>query len=297
MALPLYLSDDFAVVLALKQSDFSDRDIPEGNEFERWTIFNQYVLRNNQETQEQQDVIWSRFCAVYLPAMVDRLISHLPVPLDADEQYAYSEDTKHASDFAVFNPWHEMLVQVQHVPYIGKYLRSKDPLAAQGKLLPQVLAQRVAAVGARWDAKLRSPSITQEERDLYMGAATSAVQLLSTICIHFINEPDRTRVVARETQVKLGKILMVWSRRYRHQFLGDVSQRMLEFMSGVIDPIFVRMRRIYQNCDVCGLDSCQVRTRLMACSRCRTIRYCTPEHQRADWSDDGHKLFCFGTEY
>ena len=45
----------------------------------------------------------------------------------------------------------------------------------------------------------------------------------------------------------------------------------------------------------CGLDSCNMTTgeggqRLLQCSRCRSVFYCTPEHQQADWKK--HKKVC-----
>ncbi|KAJ7280249.1 hypothetical protein C8J57DRAFT_950589, partial [Mycena rebaudengoi] len=92
------------------------------------------------ESQMQQDIVWSRFCALYLPATVGRLLTDLPKEL--------------ASDLSVNNPWHEMLVAVQHTPYFSKYLRTSSPIAASRKKLPRVLVERLTAVASRWDTKM-----------------------------------------------------------------------------------------------------------------------------------------------
>ncbi|KAJ7650615.1 hypothetical protein FB45DRAFT_21077 [Roridomyces roridus] len=273
MALPLLpLSDDFAVALGLKKSDPPGGDIPEGQEFTRWRIVRMFMFQNEETPGEHQDMVWARFCAEYLPATVDRLLNHLPVPWDADESIYHERDMKSADDFAACNPWLEMLVQIQNTLYLGKYLRSNKPIAAEGKRLAQVLAERVAAVGTRWDAKIRTAS-TNQEREFYKDTAAKAVQLLATVCTHFINERDRTRVISKETQVKLAMIPGVWGKRYEDQFLGDVSERMIWFMAGFGDEMFNQMRRMYKNWEVCGLESCQVRKGLKACGKCQTARY------------------------
>ncbi|KAJ7510297.1 hypothetical protein B0H11DRAFT_2269704 [Mycena galericulata] len=293
-------SDDFAVVLGLKTSIYPERNIPEGQELERHARLMFYLRRNGQESQEQRDVIWSRFCALYLPATIDRLLN-LPVPTDATS----APQLEMKADFFANNPWHEMLVQVQHIPYFAKYFRSSNPIAAPGKRLPQVLAERLAQVSERWERKLtalaRSPS-DKEEGEYYMAAAGSAIQLLGTLCTQFINEKDRTAVISRAIQQKLLPVLTLWGRRYSGQFLGDVSLRMVAYMSDAapLDRDFNRIRRMNKNWEVCGLPSCSVRKELKVCANCQIVRYCSPEHQRQDWSKSTgsyHKYSCYKTQY
>ncbi|KAJ6589004.1 hypothetical protein B0H19DRAFT_227597 [Mycena capillaripes] len=127
----LWTDDDFAVLLGLKRSIYPDRNLSEGQELERYDRLKLYIRRNQQGTEEQQDVVWSPFCALYLPATVNRLLD-LPTPTDAttpDEQQL-------VLDFPTSNPWHEILVCIQHIPYLAKYLRSTTPIAAPGKRLP-----------------------------------------------------------------------------------------------------------------------------------------------------------------
>ena len=54
------------------------------------------------EHEEQQDIIWGRFCALYLPATVDRY-TNLPPNIGSDPFTA---------SFKIHNPCSEMLVQV-----------------------------------------------------------------------------------------------------------------------------------------------------------------------------------------
>ncbi|KAJ7471900.1 hypothetical protein FB451DRAFT_1251353 [Mycena latifolia] len=288
-------SEDFAVVLGLKKSAYPNLNIPEGQELERHGRLMQYLRSNDKETEKQQDVIWSRFCPLYLPATIERLLN-LPVPTDATGP----GEQELVADFPANNPWHEMLVRVQHIPYFAKYLRSSSPIAAAGKGLPQILADRLAAVSQRWDKNMIETK-NEDKRQYYLAAAGSAIQLLSTLCTHFINEPDRNTVISRETQRKLLPILKVWSRRYDRQFLGDVSLRMVAYMSQVarLDQDFNKVRKSYKNWEVCGLPSCSVRKELKVCATCQTVRYCSVDHQRKDWrtGDSPHKLSCHRTDY
>jgi hypothetical protein len=148
---------------------------------------------NDEETQQQQDVVWSRFCALYLPATVDRLLN-LPIPTDATT----AEELEMVVDFPANNPWHEMLVRVQHIPYVSKYLRSSSPVAAAGKRLPQVLADRLVDVSHRWDGYMTASNNTAQgkaKHEYYVATAGSAVQLLSTLCTNLINE-DRNTIIS-----------------------------------------------------------------------------------------------------
>jgi hypothetical protein len=109
----------------------------------------------------------------------------------------------------------------------------------------------------------------EEKRQYYIAATGSAVQLLSTLCTHFINETDRSAVIPSETQQKLLPFLRVWSRRYDGQFLGDVSLRMIAYLSKRtrLDEEFNRVRKSYKNWDVCGLPSCDLRKHLKVCGK------------------------------
>lgn len=289
-------SDDFAVLLGLKNSTIG-RDVPVGQEQERHRRFMEYLRMNRFQTEEQQDVVWSRFCALYLPATVDRLLQ-LPIPTDTSNSLNREEML---ADFAINNPWHEMLVQVQHIPYFAKYLRSSNPIAAAGKRLTQILADRLADVCQRWEKYMTENPRDEEKREYYKAAAGSAIQLLSTLGTNFINEPDRNAIISRATRGRLLPFLRMWNRRYEGQFLGDVSLRVTIYMSEVrqLDQDFNKVRKSHKNWDVCGLASCSIRKDLKVCATCKTVRYCSVEHQREDWRTGNcpHKLLCHRTDY
>ncbi|KAJ6510517.1 hypothetical protein C8R45DRAFT_1207424 [Mycena sanguinolenta] len=186
--------------------------------------------------------------AVVLIATIERFLN-LPVLTDGPTNVDRQEMLL---DFSVHNPWGEMLVAVQHIP---------------GKQLPQVLADRLFGVSARWNTKMTASGRTtydEEERLYYVAAAGNAVQLLSTLCTHFIN---KSAVISDDTQKKLSPILEVWAHRYNGQFLGDVSHRMLNYMSKVADSEFNKVRKLSKNWEVCALPSCNIRKNLKVCGR------------------------------
>ncbi|KAJ7280225.1 hypothetical protein C8J57DRAFT_1220726 [Mycena rebaudengoi] len=166
----LLLSDDFAVLLIrqvaqnvhrrLKRSKYPDRELPEGKEHERHRLLVVYLRRNREETQMQQDIVWSRFCALYLPATVDRLLD-LPVAVD----FPISGDAKSiewqelASDFSVNNPWHEMLVAVQHTPYFSNCKQMGTRRLTGSKTQDEKEFDRAAALDPQFNASVRSVHI------------------------------------------------------------------------------------------------------------------------------------------
>ncbi|KAJ7675435.1 hypothetical protein B0H17DRAFT_1207624 [Mycena rosella] len=147
-------SQDFAVLLGLpivnpqpEETPEANLNFPVGQEFKRKERFMHYLRWSGSgQTQDQQDIIWSKFCALYLPATIDRLLD-LPVPTDAMGEIEQAM----VADFSSNNPWHEMLVRIQHIPYFAKYLRSSSLIAAAGKRLPQILADRLTNVSAKWE--------------------------------------------------------------------------------------------------------------------------------------------------
>ncbi|KAJ7629476.1 hypothetical protein DFH06DRAFT_1338356 [Mycena polygramma] len=299
----LLKAEAFAVLLGLESAATSARyphlNLPQGQELDRFQRVKFHIQRiRSQATEAAEDELWSEFCALYLPTTVDQLLD-LPTPIDAQTE----EDRDMVPDFIANNPWHEILVCVQHIPYLAQYLRCTKPVAVGGKRLPQVLADRLADISARWETRMTTPANTphaRAKRQFYMDAAGAAVQLLSTLCTHCINNSDRNAVISLATQQRLLPILTIWSHRYNGQFLGDVSLRMVAFMSKTLDRDFKTIRKLIKNWDVCGLPSCNVRKNLKTCARCHTVRYCSPDHQKADWATANgirHQKICFEIAY
>jgi hypothetical protein len=213
------------------------------------------------ESEEQQEIVWSRFCALYLPATVDRFITPPTISSKKPEEIA---------KFKIFNPCSEMLVHIQHNAYFAKYLRSKKALAASGKQLPRVVAERVAELGFAWEPELRNPSLRELEEH-YISILGSAVQLLSTLCTSFVKEEDLESVVPKALRDKLKPLLKTWAQRYRNQFFGDVTLRVLAAWSPGVDPVFndeaKKVRKRTLGWDQCGLPGCAVKTGLKACGK------------------------------
>lgn len=226
-----------------------------------------YVLpqlrRNAMETDEQQEVVWSRFCALYLPATVDRFIDPPEIP---------SKNPADITQFKIFSPCSEMLVQTQHNAYFSKYLRSKSPLAANGKRLPRIVAERIAEIGFAWEPELRRPT-SRDLDERYKSILGSAVQLLSTLCTAFVKVPDQESVVPAELREKLMPLLKEWARRYRGTFMGDVTLRVSAAWSpelhrdGWFKDEVKKVRKQALGWDICGLPGCEVTTGLKACSK------------------------------
>jgi len=288
-------SDDFAVLLGLKRSTIDDgrSDLPEEERLFRLGTL--YLPRNAMETEEQQNIVWSRFCALYLPATVDRFINPPTITSKKPEDIA---------KFKIFSPCSEMIVHVQHNAYFAKYLRSKTLLAANGKQLPRVVAERVAELGFAWEPELRSSSSTELEQH-YLSILASAVQLLSTLCTSFVKEDDQESVVPKALRDRLKPLMKTWSQRYKNQILGDVSLRVLAAWSSELDGGWFngeakKVRKRTLGWDECGLPQCEVKTGLKACGKCQTVRYCTPEHQRIHWKypfGTQHSQLCHKTKY
>lgn len=217
--------------------------------------------RNAMETEEQQEIIWSRFCALYLPATVDRFINPPTIT---------SHNPEDIAKFKIFSPCSEVLVHIQDNAYFSKYLRSKKPLAVNGKQLPLVVAERIAELGFAWEPELRSPSLRELEEH-YISILSSAVQLLSTLCTSFVKEGDQESVVPNALRERLKPLLMTWARRYRNQFFGDVTMRVLAAWNPKIDPTFrddaKKFRKLILGWDQCGLPGCMLKTGLKACSK------------------------------
>lgn len=211
------------------------------------------------ESEEQQDIVWSRFCALYLPATVERYINPPSITTSNPDDIAA---------FKLFSPCSEMLVQVQHNAYFAKYLRSQKPLAAAGKQLPRVLAERILELGQKWEPELLNPSPQINEN--YKSYLSSALQLLSTVCAVFIKIDNQETVVPKALKDRLIPLLKKWGQRYRGEFLAEVSGRVYALWtpSAGMRADAKRVRKRTLNWEECGLPGCEVKMNLKARSKC-----------------------------
>jgi hypothetical protein len=165
----------------------------------------------------QQDIIFHKFAALYLPSMVDRFLEPPPLPSNVP---AFMTD-----EFMLNNPYLEMIGVVSHTPYLSRFLSSNEEAAAGGKKLMQTIAERLVALAPSWDRKMIN-SPPDREPGYYQSAASTPIQLLSTLLVIFVKEPrDSPHIIKTDTQTELISWLKIWGRRHGHEFLGRVSTR------------------------------------------------------------------------
>ncbi|KAF9016094.1 hypothetical protein BDZ89DRAFT_1075893 [Hymenopellis radicata] len=282
------MSKDFAVALGIEKSDFTDgRDsLPE---MAKVAVLCKYLDDLRRETEEQQDIILSRFAAFYLPATIERALDVPP----HNSPRAVTSDI--IADMGLINGYLIMLVALQHIPYLTQYLNT-------GKRLAAVLAERLVDLSPRWNDSMRrrdsrSNQASNDGAD-YNHEAGNVVQLLGSLCTVYIKE-KKDKVIPAPIRERLLPLLTDWARRYRNDFLGVVSLRLYQILT---DPAFKpdvkKMRSRFKNWEVCALPTCNATQNLKACSR-----YCSADHQREHWTYNkgfvivNHKQMCHKTEY
>lgn len=211
---------------------------------------------------ERQQMIWAQFCALYLPATVDRYIDPPVIP---------SKDPADIAMFRIFNPCGDLIVHLQSSPYFAKYFRSQTPLAANGKKFPRILAERIADVAFNLERELRNATTTPERVTHLKATLASPIQLLSTMCTTFIKETDQEAVIPTALRARLKPLMKLWSQRYSEEILGLVSLQVWgawsqELSDGLAREI-KKVRKKTLGWDVCGLPECNVSKDLKACSK------------------------------
>jgi len=96
--------------------------------------------------------------------------------------------------------------------------------------------------------------------------------------------------------------LQRWSREYRHTFAEDTCSRALMLLAPtganqakkMLANVSKQLNKGTNNCMVC-LDERSTKQELLQCSRCKTVRYCGTQHQRADWPS--HKKICIAPTF
>ena len=209
----------------------------------------------------QQDVIFHKFAALYLPSLVGRFLEPPPLPSNVP---AFMTD-----EFSLNNPYLEMLGVVSHTPYFSRFLRSNEAAVEGGKRLMQTVAERLVMLAPSWDRKMTNPP-PDREQGYYQSAASTPIQLLSTLLVIFVKEPRNSpHLIKTDTETVLISWLRIWERRHINEFLGRVSSRtlgQLKKQPHIMQEV-MQMRRLLNNWDVCGKVGCDKTTNLKACSR------------------------------
>ena len=230
------------------------------------------------ETEPDQDAVWSRFCSVYLPALVDRFLDPYTPMDDMGDSSALKQDYK------LNNPWFSTLVAIQHSPYFGKYLRSQKPIAVNNLRLTQIIAERLIVLAPRWDNEIRRPR--SEKQRHYVNCISNAVQVLSSLCASYTSKaPVSESILSVDTKAKLLPFVQEWRDdiQFKSTFLHDVSSRLCLQLSATknSNPEFYRMilkfKKRLKGWDRCGYPFCSANqeksSNLKACGRCQTVRY------------------------
>ena len=209
----------------------------------------------------QQDVIYHKFAALYLPSLVSRFLEPPTLPPNSPEHLTV--------DFKLNNTYIEMMGVVSHTPYFSKFLRSDEPVAQGGKRLLTMVVERLLEVAPFWDKKMDNPPIDREP-GYYQSAAGTSIQLISTLLVIFVKEPVNSPVLINtDRQNELITWLRKWKRRYSQEFLGRVSSRTLGQLERhpIVMHEVMQMRRLWKNWEICGKDGCDKTDTLKACSR------------------------------
>jgi len=210
---------------------------------------------------DQQDIIFHKFAALYLPSLVNHFLEPPSLPSNIP---AFMTD-----EFRLNNPYLEMISAVSHTPYFSRFLLSNEAGAAGGKKLMQSVAERLVALAPNLDRKMIDPP-PDREPGYYQSAASTPIQLLSTLLVIFVKEPrDSPHIIRTDTETELILWLRIWKRRHGNEFLGSVSSRTLGQLTKQphIMQEVLQMRRLLKNWDVCGKVGCNKTTELKACSR------------------------------
>jgi len=247
------------------------------------------------EAAPYQEKLWSQFCALYLPRLVDKIVLDFPRPTG----YGLSPEEK--EDLQLDNAYTGTLFAIQKSPYFTKYMRSRESSAENRSNLPQFLAERLISLSPRWDYGMKHvPTESRHPSSYYKAAAARIVELLATMNILLLREESSGRVLSEAVRSRLQPILKKWSSRVPEPPLGINSQRLLWALEG--DGFYVAhimanpLYHLWEHWDVCGLPDCENTTGLKACprqafysillllllllslmittsSRCQTIRY------------------------
>ncbi|TFK71899.1 hypothetical protein BDN72DRAFT_957753 [Pluteus cervinus] len=281
---PLPTADDFAIMLGIREgpSPFITRFwVHEG---ERNDDLVNFVGQCSAQTV-LRDAIFAEFGAKYLPATVNRFV-------EADFELPLPPTTPPAA-FRLYNVYFEAMFGVLrvHPSYFAKYLRSKHPIASQGKKLARVIAERVAEMAPM----LYEDTIIDPNYEEALGCVLEVL----VIVLHVF--ADVQEPIPGDVNVTL-LVFFQACKRSQNRDVRDNGQTlsMLLTVGHPTSPEILRIHRMTRGRDKCRLPECDKSTNLRVCAGCKTVCYCSPEHQRAHWSSktsSPHKKCCYPTVY
>ncbi|TFK66550.1 hypothetical protein BDN72DRAFT_844240 [Pluteus cervinus] len=294
MDFPVPIAEDLAIALGIAQGESAFILKPHVVENDRITNVNAFVSRLAHLPKPEQDAILSEFSAKYLPAMMDRWATDLLPTTGFPREY-----------FVLVNGYFWAVRIIYRLPYFGKFLMSKEPIAAPGKHFVTSLGARLTLFGLFHLPLPTEPPLQEGIEDFYLHPVFLAVTMLATILCMSSKRIERGKRVDISNEVlnSLLSLLDAWRNQRGHQDLADASNQLHWLLSSRSDDTRQcsrAMRKFYDNSSQCGLPGCEETENLKACARCLTVYYCCPEHQRAHWNSKEsppHKPVCFQTAY
>ncbi|KDQ63615.1 hypothetical protein JAAARDRAFT_203033 [Jaapia argillacea MUCL 33604] len=253
---PLPMSDDLAAGLGLIQSVFPRLNDPSITDVERSRYLGQYMLpRIRLEIMEQQEIIFSRFTAFYILKLL--------------EKWRAADDPN--------SPYFTMLNHIVDNPYFHIFFSSDHP-ASKGITL--LHAQRLDKVA--WNS-------VDDEDGVFHGCQFLATMLILEESEQVLPQPLVDRLVVK---------IRNWERVFASIPDMDPLPRAIGLLrrqpSWLRDGKQVR-GEMERKLRACNLPGCRVpyvpgNDTLQQCSRCKTARYCSQDHQRQHWVP--HKQLC-----
>ncbi|TFK71898.1 hypothetical protein BDN72DRAFT_402073 [Pluteus cervinus] len=271
---PLPTADDIAILLGLREGPSPFITKVWAHEGEREDDLVKLVQRLGPPEQHVlQHTVFAEFGAKYLPATVDRFIEanfDLPLPLGLP-----------LAIFEINNIYSDNVYSILrlHPAYFSKYLRSKLPIASQGKKLARILAERVSNTVLLYSDILLDPG--------YAWSLARVLELLHLMLDMYAGH-DQEPIPA---DVK--KALVVFLKTSIKSECHDLrthSEALSRLFAGHPRPERITYVGMTRGRCGCGVSGCYETNNLKACAACRTVVYCSTEHQRAHWSSKRLRL-------
>ncbi|KLO15098.1 hypothetical protein SCHPADRAFT_902668 [Schizopora paradoxa] len=208
--------------------------------------------------ESEQDVILSELAAKYLPKLLE---------------------TYKKRDYP-FNTAATLMNMVTHTPYFIRFCQQPE-----GEKLAALHTHRLATQGFHRD-HLNEDNVGETCQFLS--------SLLVTIGSTTVDQKDKEALLPT---------LKEWRKRYRGEFAKETIGRCIDQLShkgasglGMMFLEPMMKAQLEKGVEICKSAKCSVSAKsigheLMQCSRCKCVRYCCIEHQRADWPE--HKRLCF----
>jgi len=216
----LPMSANLAVVLGIRESVLPNMPVLSEPDKDIW--FDSMLARIDRENEQQQEIIYSRLCADYMPAIVDRLFELPPLPEGFEKPPNYVQ-RQEIQEFC--NPYIAAMSRVQGLPYFYKYLRSPKPSAHRARRLPELLASRIVQAVPRLNSERMMRYPAERMSALYIDIVARACCLLVAVLMAFLPAKGRREdLVAEGTRRALVPVLRDWAERYSSSTVDPIAR-------------------------------------------------------------------------